>query len=124
MLLMVALSKNPAINTEALIRARRAEMAVVLNNQGLNLKEGKNIDQAIDCYRQATRCAPDCAGLWFNLGSNPMIKNKFEEAVDARRSADEKAQDAAKARTRLDRLTLRAPVGGAVQALTVTNTGK
>ena len=44
--------------------------------------------------------------------------------ADARRSADGKAQDAAKAQARLDRLTLRAPVDGAVQALAATNLGQ
>ena len=44
--------------------------------------------------------------------------------ADARRTADGKAQDAAKAQARLDRLTLRAPVDGAVQALAATNLGQ
>jgi tetratricopeptide (TPR) repeat protein len=83
----VVLSKNSGSSPEAFIKARCAEMAVAVNNQGVKLKEGGNIDEAIDCYRQATACAPDCAALWFNLGSNLLTKNNLEEAVNALRRA-------------------------------------
>jgi hemolysin D len=52
------------------------------------------------------------------------LADNQRKLADARRSVDEKTQDAAKARARLDRLTLRAPVDGAVQALAVTNLGQ
>jgi hemolysin D len=52
------------------------------------------------------------------------LADQGQKLSDARRTADEKVQDAAKARARLDLLTLRAPIAGRVEALSVVNRGQ
>ena len=52
------------------------------------------------------------------------LADDARKQADAARLADEKRQEQARTRARLDRLTLRAPVDGVVQALAVTNRGQ
>ncbi len=52
------------------------------------------------------------------------LADHARKQADAGRLADEKREEQARARARLDRLTLRAPVDGVVQALAVTNAGQ
>lgn len=47
-----------------------------------------------------------------------------QKLADARKAMDEKSDEEAKDRARLDTLTLRAPIAGRVQALSVTNLGQ
>jgi hemolysin D len=52
------------------------------------------------------------------------VADNTRKMADARRLADEKEAERAKAQVRLDRATLRAPVDGVVQALAVTTLGQ
>ncbi|HXT81150.1 MAG TPA: HlyD family type I secretion periplasmic adaptor subunit [Acetobacteraceae bacterium] len=52
------------------------------------------------------------------------LADDMRRTGDAKRTADEKAQDRAKAMARLDHMVLTAPVDGAVQGLAVTNPGQ
>jgi hemolysin D len=52
------------------------------------------------------------------------VADNTRKMADARRIADEKEADRAKAQVKLDRATLRAPVDGVVQALAVTTLGQ
>jgi hemolysin D len=52
------------------------------------------------------------------------LADQSRKLADARKTADEKAQDRAKALARLDHMTLTAPIAGTVQALAVTNPGQ
>jgi hemolysin D len=52
------------------------------------------------------------------------LADNMRKLADARRTADEKAQERAKAQARLDHMTLTAPIDGRVQALSVSNRGQ
>jgi len=52
------------------------------------------------------------------------ISDQTSKMVTARRLADEKAADSIKAKVRIDRMTMRAPVDGIVQSLAVTTIGQ
>ena len=52
------------------------------------------------------------------------LADDLQHLADARKTADEKTDEQAKDQARLEQLTLRAPVAGTVQALSVTNPGQ
>jgi hemolysin D len=52
------------------------------------------------------------------------ISDQTSKMATARRLADEKAADRVKAKVRIDRMTMRAPVDGVVQSLAVTTIGQ
>jgi hemolysin D len=92
-----------------------AEQALLQNNAQVAGDVGKRIEaeEAIATLRSERRHTIDA-----------FLADDLRKMADARRTADEKAQERAKAQARLDRLTLTAPVDGTVQALSVTTPGQ
>src|SRR5579871_1137952 len=56
--------------------------------------------------------------------TSTFISDQTRQMATARRQADDKAADAVKAKVRIDRMTMRAPVDGVVQSLAVTTIGQ
>ena len=81
------------LSDEAQLRAalqQTPDDPVLWSNLGRALRQRKETDEAIECYRKATASPLAPAPVWFNLANALMDKGKFEDALAACEGAIER----------------------------------